>query len=79
MAARKRNGEKRLVPAEKYLPWEGMMVITIDHLHCYHTKPQVKAFLKWMEHQTCGLMESGHLCYYVDDYERWLHGRPCID
>ncbi len=70
---------KRVIPPEKYLPWEGMMVITDDHLNAYHTEAEIKRFFKWMANQTCGLLPSGHFAYYSQDYERWLHGLPIID
>lgn len=56
-----------------------MEIVTIDHLNCFHSASEVKSFLRWMSHQTAGIMPSGHIAYYSHDYERWFNGLPIID
>lgn len=74
-----RDAPSSRIPPEKYLPWEGMQVITDDHLALYHTEAEIGRFVTFMRYQTCAMLPSGHTGYFVEDYERWLNGLPCID
>ena len=64
---------KKRIPVKEFCsaPEDYFTYITMDMFRKYHTEEEEKVFNKWMNGQTCGVID-GEGVVYSWDYERWI-------
>lgn len=68
-----------MIPREEYLWKQNARIVTVELLEKYHDKDSQESFYNFMIGQTIMYYDGANIGFFVDDYERWLHGERNTD